>query len=87
MDEKDIKQLEDYLSSLKGVAIIQYSFKGDINEPKYLLLSEVENGKITGQKLGPYGLDTTFLRDIAKKGFRIANFKTIDEVLKKKSKK
>lgn len=89
MDEKDIKRLEDYLSSLelkKGV-IIQYSFEGDINKPKYLLLCEVENGNVRGQKLGPYGLDTTALKDIARKGFKIANFKTIDELLKKKSKK
>ncbi len=87
MDKKDIKQLEDYLSSLKGEVIIEYSFEGDINEPKYLFLYEVENGKVRGQKLGPYGLDTTSLKDIAEKDFKIANFKRIDEVLKKKSKK
>ena len=89
MDEEKVKQLEDYLSSLelKDGVIIQYSFEGDINKPKYLLLCEVENGKVRGQKLGPYGLDTTSLKDIAEKGFKIANFKGIEKVLKKKSKK
>lgn len=90
MDEEKVKQLEDYFSllELKDGVIIQYSFEGDINPPKYLLLRVVENGNIRGQRLGPHGLlDTTSLKDIAKKGFKIANFKGIDEVLKKKSKK
>jgi len=87
MDEKKIKQLEDYFSSLEGVVIIQYSFEGDINPPKYLLLRVVENGNIRGQKLGPCGLDTTSLKDIAKEGFKIAKFRGIEEVLKKKNKK
>ena len=87
MDKKDIEQLEDYFSSLKDEVIIQYSFEGDMNKPKYLLLRKIGNGKVRGQRLGPYGLDTTSLRDIAKKGFKIASFKTIDEVLKEKSKK
>jgi len=83
MNKKDIKKLEDYFSSLEGVVIIQYSFEGDINPPKYLLLRVVENGNIKGQKLGSYGLDTTSLKDIAKKGFEIANFKKLEEILKK----
>lgn len=82
MNEKDIKRLEDYFSSQKDEFIIQYSYKGDINKPKLLLLRVVENGNIRGQKLGPHGLDTTSLKDIARKGFKIANFKSIDDVLK-----
>jgi len=58
IDEEKIKQLEDYFSSQKGGVIIEYPFEGDINEPKYLFLSEIVNGKIRGQLLGPYGLDT-----------------------------
>ena len=89
MDEKDIKWLEDYLSSLelKDEVIIKYSFEGDINKPKYLLLYKTENGKVQGQLLGPYGSNVVSLKDIAKKGFKIAKFKRLEKVLKKKSKK
>lgn len=82
MDEEKVKQLEDYLSSLKGGVMLEYSFEGDINKPKLLLLYRAKNGKITGQKMGPHGLDTTSLRDIAEEGLKIAIFKSIDDVLK-----
>ena len=87
MDEKDIKQVEDYLSSLelKDGVIIQYSFEGD-DRPKYLLLYKTENGNIIGQLLGPHGARVEPLKDIAKKGFKIANFKGIEKVLKKSKK-
>jgi len=87
MDKKDIKQVEDYLSSLKQEVIIKYSFEGDINEPKYLLLYKTENGKVQGQLLGPYGANVVPLEYIAKKDFKIAKFRGIEEVLKKKNKK
>ena len=84
MNERDIKRLEDYFSSLEleDRVIIQYSFEGDINKPKYLLLRVVENKNIRGLRIGSFGLDTTSLKDIAKKGFKIAIFKSIDNTLK-----
>lgn len=87
MDEEKIKQLEDYFSSLKKGDIIRYPAPHDKDKTEHLLFYEVLNGKIRGQKLGPYGLSLMYLEDIAVEDIEVANFKRIGAVLKKKSKK
>ena len=87
MNDKEIKRLEDYLSSLKGEVIIKCSSTYFDNKSDYLLLSKIENGKMRGQILGPYGATIISLDILAKEGFEIANFKGIKKVLKEKSKK
>jgi len=87
MDEKKIKQLEDYFSSLKNEFIIKYPSPHDNEKPQYLIVVKVENGKVRGQISGPYGPAIIPLDYLIEKGFEIANFKGIKKVLKKKSKK
>ncbi len=82
MNDEEIKQLEDYLSSLKREVIIKCSTSFD-NKSYYLLLSKAEKGKIRGQILGPYGATIISLDILAEEGFEIANFKELEEILKK----
>lgn len=82
MDKEYIKQVGNYLSSLEGGVIIQYSFEGDRNKPKYLFLYKTENGRVHGLLLGPFGQRVEPLEYIAKEDFKIAIFKSIDDTLK-----
>lgn len=52
MDEKKIKQLEDYFSSRKNEFIIKYPSPHDNEKPQYLIVFKVENGRLIGQRVG-----------------------------------